>query len=348
MNATRGFKRLFASVLACIAMLLVLGVAAESAAQRVKEQGGTTKKKDSKDSKDSKDEPAAKPPAKKETKSGEEKLKPQAVDFVTEDGVLVAGVYFPSGAGEESPVVILLHALGRNQKDFGDFAFTLQDNGYAVLTLDFRGHGFSINLDPQAVGSQAAAKGAAQKLNFKNFRTRDDLMRLTEDIEAAKRFLVRKNNNRELNVSKLAVVGAELGASLGVLWALHDWSYPDVGFSKQGRDVRSVVMLSPQINLKGVQIDKAVASLPIPVMVIAGELESGAKREADRLYQLAHHRPTGGDSDLKLINTKLQATRLLDPDLEFHVDRTIVQFLNKTAKKGNRWEARGADDSTSK
>lgn len=291
-----------------------------------------------------------KPAATKKTPSpAEEKLKPQAVDFATADGVLIAGTYFLAGTGEESPAVILLHGLGRTQRDFDDLAFMLQDSGYAVLTFDLRGHGFSTSLDPESTIGRPQGK-VAPKLSYKSFRSIDDFARMLEDLEAAKRYLVRRNNAKELNIAKLAVVGAELGGTLAVNWAVRDWSYPDVGFVKQGKDVRSIVLLSPQINLKGLRIDEAASHLRIPAMVVAGGKETGPKREAERIHQLVRFAgSSGSDSELKLVDTSLQATRLLDKELNLGVDRSIVQYLNKTVKKsGSRWEPRGTDDATSK
>lgn len=68
----------------------------------------------------------------------------EKVTFTTEDGVNIAATLF----GDGDLAVLLLHmgkgpATGNDQKDWHPFARVLADQGYAALTLDFRGRGDS-------------------------------------------------------------------------------------------------------------------------------------------------------------------------------------------------------------
>jgi dienelactone hydrolase len=313
-----------------------------------------------------KDDEAAKPAAKKaeakrDAKAGAEddKTKPQAVDLETSDGVLIAATYFPPvRADKNTPVVILLHDYGEKQSVFwpsssdNDLAFALQDKGYAVLTFDFRGHGHS----KSRVGAAAAApaqKGAqaAGRLDFNELRKPEHFRSLLNDIEAAKRFLVRRNNAGEINVAKLGVVGCELGASLAVLWSFNDWQYvPQPGFNttKQGQDVMALVLISPQYNYKGVVIDKELRWLQsrVPMQVIVGKKDPKAFSEADKMYKAAKAaRPMEADARLTELDVKLQGSKLLNPDHELEVHNEIATFLDATIKKKPaKWEARELSD----
>lgn len=349
----------FATVAALIAGLTF--AAAPSAAQRPSGKG--TGKKDGADDAPAQKKDQGKKDAPKQSGDPDKEKQPQAVDLETDDGVLIAATYFPSKRGRESPAVILLHGLGEKQKiftpsndDATDLAFVLQDKGYAVITFDFRGHGYSTKMSQRIGRGDAKAGGTAAKdLKYKDFRTPADFETMLLDIEAAKRFLVRRNNAGELNVSKLGVVGTELGASLGILWSHHDWMYPaQKGFvGKQGQDVLSIVAISPSYNLKGVTIQKQLPDLQkvVPFLVIAGKNDTKAFNEAKKVADAAKRaRPTDGEIKLVEVNSKYQGSSLLNPvlatpEIEQEVREAIVSYLEATLrKKIAKWEMREVSD----
>jgi non-lysosomal glucosylceramidase len=66
----------------------------------------------------------------------------EAVQLTTADGVALAGLYYAPSV-EAAPGVLLLHQRGGRKENWASFAQLLQKNGYAVMTVDFRGHGQS-------------------------------------------------------------------------------------------------------------------------------------------------------------------------------------------------------------
>jgi alpha-beta hydrolase superfamily lysophospholipase len=273
---------------------------------------------------------------------------PVAVELDTDDGVLIAATYFPSRAGKNAPAVILMHGYGEKQSVFWpsrtgkDLAFALQDAGYAVLTFDFRGHGRSVQL---ARGAEPQ-KGKEVRLNFKDMKAPQHFESMMHDIEAAKRFLVRKNNESELNIARLGIVGCELGASLALKWSFHDWQFPPLFTGKQGQDVQALVLISPSYNLKGVQIRNELAELQrtLPIQFVAGKKEPKAFGEAEKMHQAGVKlRPSDTKSQLTGANTKMQGGSLLNPELELEPDlnRAIVKFFDSTLKTNpSKWETR--------
>ncbi|MBI3466028.1 MAG: alpha/beta hydrolase [Planctomycetes bacterium] len=316
----------------------------ESAAQRPNTPAGKKGAADEKPEAKKNANPGKKDaPPQDPSKKGE----PQAVDLETDDGVLISGVYFPSTLGKNAPAVILLHGLNERQRVFTptetgeDLAFALQERGYAVLTFDLRGHGLSKGL-----------VAGGRKIDVKDFRTPQDYATMTADVEAAKRFLVRRNNAGELNVSKLGVVGCELGASIGVLWSFRDWSVPaQVAFgSKQGQDVQALVLISPTLNYKGLTITRQLALLQkeIPIQVIVGKKDDKVHSEAVKIADAARKARPGAEvpSQRLELDTKLQGSKLLNPDHELGVHKSIVQFLDAALKaKVAKWEPRDVSDS---
>jgi pimeloyl-ACP methyl ester carboxylesterase len=66
----------------------------------------------------------------------------RTVHLVAADGVPLAGSYWP-GARPDAPAVLLLHGIDSSRASFARHASWLNGLGYAVLAIDFRGHGES-------------------------------------------------------------------------------------------------------------------------------------------------------------------------------------------------------------
>src|SRR5919198_608042 len=117
----------------------------------------------------------------------------QRVSFLTDDKVLIVGTYYTPQTSSSSSsnsaatttstnAIILLHMLGHNRNDWNSFASTLSNksNGYAVLSIDLRGHGDSISQDGNTI-------------SFQSF-TPDDFNKMVLDVKAAKQFLLTQKN----------------------------------------------------------------------------------------------------------------------------------------------------------
>lgn len=92
---------------------------------------------------------------------------PETVAFTSVDGTNLVGTFYPA-AGDDVPVVVLMHMLNSERTAWEDFALQLYAEGaYAVLAFDFRGHGDSEgNFDrPLAIEDAKAAVAFAQTLD---------------------------------------------------------------------------------------------------------------------------------------------------------------------------------------
>ena len=166
--------------------------------------------------------------------TGQEKS--EDIHFITADSVKIVGTYWPSKAGNNAPVALLLHEFhrgkGGNRSGAGwiSLAAALNAKGYAVLTFDFRGHGDSTALDkpmefwsfkfPQnkaGIGVAVNPVKPPESIAQGTFRPTYFPM-LVNDVVAAKAYLDRKNDKGELNASNLVVIGAGEGATIGSLW----------------------------------------------------------------------------------------------------------------------------------
>jgi hypothetical protein len=169
--------------------------------------------------------------------------KSEEITFFTADHVEVAGTYYEGGRGKLSPCVLFLHRFGgdRKQPGWSKLALSLQQKGYAVLSFDFRGHGQSTSVGPDywSVPLHKSLKPVpntpANTIRLEQFTRLVQLATLVNDIRAAKRVLDMKSRDGHCDSSNLFVVGAETGASLGILWIDAEWQRWRMAKDNNGR-----------------------------------------------------------------------------------------------------------------
>ena len=171
----------------------------------------------------------------------------EEVELPTSDGMRLAVTFYPGSKGKESVPVILLHMYEGSRNEYNELAPYLQKLGHAVLVPDLRGHGGST----KRKGSKIQVKAATM--------SRTEFTRMVQiDMPTLKAYLMAKNNAGELNIEKLCVVGAEMGASVALNWTWVDWNTAPVGNKKNGQDVKAVVVISPEWSTQGLPLRTAM------------------------------------------------------------------------------------------
>ena len=151
----------------------------------------------------------------------------------------------------------------------------------------------------------------------------------THDMDAVKKFLWERNNAGELNIEKLCIVGAEMGASVAVNFALADAVEQDRNRVfrpdyQVGRFVKAMVLLSPELSFRGLPIRAGAARIipDVALLILVGKQDPKALAEANRIHSIFeryHPEPTGDNKTDKRtlffgkFDTSLQGTKLLDP-----------------------------------
>ncbi|MBP86094.1 MAG: hypothetical protein CMJ64_05160 [Planctomycetaceae bacterium] len=282
----------------------------------------------------------------------EEELKvpdPENVTLRTKDGVPIHCTYYAGGfietsgdkdkkkvkkkPGKEVVPIIMLHGWEGSRGEYDILASGLQRLGHAVIVPDLRGHGRSTTIE--------LANGEEKEIKLDRMR-KEDLMGFVLDVEAAKKFLLAKNNAGELNIELLCVVGADVGAIAAVNWAAMDWTRPQLPAFKQGKDVKALVLLSPQQSHKGFTLSNALKHRVIrgglSLMLIVGAQDRKAIQDTKSVYSRVerfHEEPTGNaeerlkKQDLFKIEsrTSLQGTQLLRAR-GLSVNTIIARFID--------------------
>jgi alpha-beta hydrolase superfamily lysophospholipase len=127
--------------------------------------------------------------------------------FVTGDGVKLVGQVF-ANSNKDAPVVLLLHMVARDQTDYRSLVPALLDNGFSVVTLDFRGHG------------KSTEREEGPRISFRSFG-QSEWSRFPEDVNTV---ITELKHKHHLSMSKLAIIGASIGP---------DWTIRESNRSKQ-------------------------------------------------------------------------------------------------------------------
>jgi len=213
------------------------------------------------------------------TPEGESKV------LTARDGWPIHVTYYAGiDAGKETPVILMLHGVRESRlvwKQTKLIEMLVQDK-FAVVTVDLRKHGES--MAPETF--PAAARG---KL------TRVDYGGMFNDLEAVKKFLFEEHQAERLNMRRTGVVTAGFSSVIALNWAWADWlkkPYDDAptlsSKTPRGQDVQAILMYSPEENVSGLNVVKALQglrSVGIASMLLYGDKNSRDKRAAVKIYK---------------------------------------------------------------
>ncbi len=156
------------------------------------------------------------------------------IEFTTKDKFILSGDLYIANKKSNKPLVVALHSFSLNAKNWSDLAQNLRLKGYNVLAMDLRGHGRSIYNENL-------------KLRSRYKFTKKDWQKLPNDVIASINYV--KSNYPAINCNEVIFVGADIGASAGVL----------AGVNLKKQPVKFVI-ISPMIDFKGLYIPIQIAN----------------------------------------------------------------------------------------
>lgn len=152
-------------------------------------------------------------------------LEAKTVKFTTADGVEIVADFYAPKTDTPAPTVILLHMYRSSRAAWKPLIPHLHDAGFAVLALDLRGHGGSVNPRSERLAQRAVDRDPGL------------FNAMHGDVFAAYEFL---SKQPQCDLSRLALVGASVGCSVAL------------DYARQDRSVDAVVCLSPGEGYLGV------------------------------------------------------------------------------------------------
>ncbi|MBW2992093.1 alpha/beta fold hydrolase [Candidatus Woesearchaeota archaeon] len=186
--------------------------------------------------------------------------------------------------GRGDKAVILVHMLDRDRNDWEYFAKKLNVFRITAMGIDLRGHGES--------------EGDWREFSDIDFN------KMTYDIEKAKSKL--EKEGKKVNV----IIGASIGANLALKYAAED------------QDIKAVVLLSPGIAYKSVNIEDDIESFNKPVFIAVSEEDSYPLESSNIIYEKVK-----GEKELFIGENLGHGTDMIPKSEE--LQNKIFEFLNK-------------------
>lgn len=221
-----------------------------------------------------------------------------SANFVTKDYkiltkdkfTIVANLKYPKiKEKKDFHTVVLLHSLGYSSEWWGTLPEDLLSNGYAVLSIDMRGHGNSV------YNSKLTRTSWTKLTNHAYAKFPDDVITVIDYV---------KNENKRTFFNQWAIVGADIGGSVGIIAA-----------NKIKYKPKTIVLLSPVVNTKGLYVPVDLAELNnIDILSIVGEKDPQSR---------------GADAYLKKFAQATFAEYLSSATPTGMIMLTHDQFLNK-------------------
>lgn len=162
---------------------------------------------------------------------------PSDESFETVDGVKLNGRFYKATVNKNGSCVLLMPGFKKDptKGDWDGLARRLSGEGYNVLLIHYRGHGRSTDMNGKEFFGNpilgpintkyvpgANRNPPRNTLQANEFRTGYGSM-LVNDIMAARSFLERKNDNGEVNVSTMYLIGAGDACPLGLFYIAAEW-----------------------------------------------------------------------------------------------------------------------------
>jgi len=244
---------------------------------------------------------AKKPPAKPAEKSFED------VTLDTKDGVIIQCTYYPGPEKKTTVPLILLHDWNGSRTDLHSLADFLQrTQGATVIVPDLRGHGTSVR-----------RRGVETPID-RDKMNKLDIESMLLDVEAAKTYLLQRNNEEKLNIEQLGVLGVGVGGTLALNWAVRDWQVRNLPTYKMGQDVKALILICPRQTFKGVTVNpvlkERIILSQISLLMVVGTQDAARYGDAKRIhkaFEAAHDKDDTDAVRFYEADTTLQGTDLI-------------------------------------
>lgn len=223
------------------------------------------------------------------------------IEVQTKDArIIKATVSYENIEGvKKYPTVLLLHSIGYSSDEWGNLITDLNNAGYAVIAMDFRGHGKSIY------------NAKFQKKSWTYFNNKI-FQKFPSDVLLVLSQIQKQVKIADLN--KMAIVGADIGANTAVLASKDLKSKP-----------KTLVLICPTTSFKGLYIPIAMTDLQMPIIAMVSTKDRNCLKEEQNLAKFsqggfyAKNYPNGGMGMLMI---------KLNPTMSQDITKWIIKYLH--------------------
>lgn len=203
---------------------------------------------------------------------------------------------------KEYKTVILLHSLGYNSQWWENLPELFLNKGYAVVMIDLRGHGQSI------YNSKLVKTSWKNMTNSAFAKYPDDILKVIDKIK--------EENTKTTFFNDWAIVGADIGASSGIIAA-----------DKSHIKPKTIVLISPVIQTKNLYIPISMAHLSnVDFLSISGTNDIMSKDAENYLVKFAQKEFLTYTSSAKTTGMMMLKN---DPELSKIIAEWIDTYLDE-------------------
>lgn len=231
------------------------------------------------------------------------------LQYQTKDGFMInATLGFPKEKRDKYPLVVLLHSIGYSSAYWCSVKDDFKKAGFAVLAIDFRGHGKSIY-------TANFHKRTWMYLPNKSFE------KYPSDVQGMIKYVA--DNNKNVSLKNIVIVGGDVGANTAIIAA-----------SQMKIKPKALVLLSPSVRFKGLYTPICLADLgAVPILTIVSAKDPYSKSQAYYLKRFAQGAfsvkvyPNGGAGMLMLKVNKSMSVDIVN---------WVVMRFNSMATPGSK------------
>ena len=187
------------------------------------------------------------------------------VKTVTPDNfTLISTLQYPNiKQQKEFKTVVLLHSMGYDSNWWEDLPTELLNRGYAVLLIDFRGHGKSV------YNSKLVRVSWKNMTNAAFAKYPSDVLNIIEQVK--------KDNPKKVFFNDWAIIGSDVGAATGIIAA-----------NKMEIKPKTIVMLSPVVKTRSIYAPVSLAEMNnVDILSVCGINDISSVRAQNYLRKFA-------------------------------------------------------------
>lgn len=239
---------------------------------------------------------------KKQTTKVQKNYSEREYTVETKDGHRIVGyLSYPKTKMKGYPTIIMLHSIGRSSYDWKPLQEKFNNLGFAVLRVDFRGHGKSVYDKTFRQRHWTRYKVGV----FSKYP--QDIIEIIDKIQ---------KETKKADFNNYSIIGSDIGANTAVLMAKELKQKP-----------KALILISPSMTFKGLYIPVALTQIDkTPILAITCKTNAHFMQEQENLSKFAQ-------GTFKTYNTDTGNADMLIIKQHQEVQEKIIKWTTKYYNK---------------